>query len=341
MLLVPILSTIMMYTAERPINKPNRENNSNNDVSKASKDNKYPSKLLHSFKCEQGAIRAVRFNFDGNYCLSCGSDKSIKLWNPINKMLIKKYGGHGYDVLDVVGSNDNCQLASCSADKSVMYWDVASGQIIRRFRGHAAQVNCVQFNEESTVILSGSVDSSVRVWDCRSRKSIPIQVMDEAKDSVTSIQVNDHEILTSSIDGNLRRYDLRTGTLISDNIGVAVTCVRFTKDSQCTLSSAHDNTLRLLDVETGELLGEYTGHQNNKYNIECALNSKDDHVISGSEDGIIYIWDLISADIKTKLAVKNHRPVNSLAVHHEKDLLLASCDDEVFVFAPNDYELPS
>ena len=337
----------MFSTADiqRPINKLDREDNStatsSNSKKSSSDENKYPSKLLHSFKCEQGAIRAVRFNFDGNYCLTCGSDKSIKLWNPKNNLLIKKYGGHGYDVMDVVGSNDNCQLASCSADKSVMYWDVASGQIIRRFRGHAAQVNCVNFNEESTVILSGSVDSSVRVWDCRSRKSIPIQVMDEAKDSVTSIQVNDHEILTSSIDGNLRRYDIRMGSLILDNIGVPVTCVKFTKDSQCTLSSAHDNTLRLLDVETGELLGEYTGHKNNKYNMECALNSKDDHVLSGSEDGIIYIWDLISAEVKTKMLVKSHRPVNSLAVHFETDLLLASCDDEVFVFAPQDYELPS
>ena len=330
-----------MFEVQGPINKLDRKTTPKEDIDKPSKDGQFPSKLLHSFKCQQGAIRAVRFNFDGNYCLSCGSDKTIKLWNPINQLLIKKYGGHGYDVLDVVGSNDNCQLASCSADKSVMYWDVASGQIIRRFRGHAAQVNCVDFNEESTVILSGSVDSSVRAWDCRSRKFTPVQIMDEAKDSITSIQVNDHEILTSSIDGNLRRYDLRTGRLILDCIGVPVTCVKFTKDSQCTLSSAHDDTLRLLDIETGELLGEYTGHQNNKYNIECALNRKDDHVISGSEDGLIYIWDLITSSIKTKLFVKKSKPVNSIAVHCEKDLMLASCEDEIYVFAPDDYELPT
>lgn len=67
---------------------------------------------------------------DGNYCMTCGNDKSIKLWNPTRQMLIKKYTGHGYDVLDVAGSNDNCQLASCSSDKSVMYWDVGSGQVV-------------------------------------------------------------------------------------------------------------------------------------------------------------------------------------------------------------------
>lgn len=66
---------------------------------------------------------------DGNYCMTCGSNKSIKLWNAPRKLLIKKYTGHGYDVLDVAGSNDNCQIASCGSDKSVMYWDVATGQV--------------------------------------------------------------------------------------------------------------------------------------------------------------------------------------------------------------------
>ena len=35
-----------------------------------------------------------RFNVDGNYCLTCGSNKTIKLWNPENKVifsLIQRY----------------------------------------------------------------------------------------------------------------------------------------------------------------------------------------------------------------------------------------------------------
>lgn len=35
-----------------------------------------------TFDCNQGAIRAVRYNVDGNYCLTCGSDRKIKLFNP-------------------------------------------------------------------------------------------------------------------------------------------------------------------------------------------------------------------------------------------------------------------
>jgi len=67
--------------------------------------------------------------------------------------------------------------------------------------------------------------------------------------------VTDHEILSSSIDGRIRRYDLRVGSLFTDFIGSAVTCAKFTKDGQCVLTSSHDNTLRLMDTTTGEMLG--------------------------------------------------------------------------------------
>ena len=44
--------------------------------------------------------------------------------------MIKKYTGHGSDVLDVCGSCDNSHLTSGGSDKTVMYWDVGSGQVI-------------------------------------------------------------------------------------------------------------------------------------------------------------------------------------------------------------------
>lgn len=91
----------------------------------------------------------------------------------------------------------------------------------------------------------------------------------------------------SSVDGRVRRYDLRMGQLFSDYVGSEcgqavgqaeeaeaakgpqptclftpplppgpITCTCFSRDGQCTLVSSLDSTLRLLDKDTGELLGE-------------------------------------------------------------------------------------
>ncbi|XP_040270992.1 WD repeat domain-containing protein 83 isoform X2 [Bufo bufo] len=252
-----------------------------------------PQHLHRRLACNQGAVRAVRFNADGHYCMTCGSDKSLKLWNPHKGTMLKTYSGHGYEVLDAAGSCDNSQICSCSSDKTVILWDVAQGQVVRKFRGHAGKVNCVEFNEESTVVVSGSIDSSIRCWDGRSRRPEAIQILDEAKDGISSIKVSDHEILAGSVDGSLRRYDLRVGELCADYVGSPITCVSFSRDCQCLLASSLDSCLRLLDKDTGELLGEYSGHKNTSYKLDSCLSEKDTHVVSCSEDGTVCFWDLV------------------------------------------------
>lgn len=93
---------------------------------------------------------------DGSYCLSCGSDKKLKLWNPTTGLLLKTYFGHGDEVMDAQGSCDSCHVVSASKDKSIIYWDVSTGQPVRRLRVHAGTVNCVRFNEDSSIAVSGS-----------------------------------------------------------------------------------------------------------------------------------------------------------------------------------------
>ena len=76
-----------------------------------------PTELAFELSGHQGAVRAVRFNSEllymsglqnkahlfaenGNYCLTCGSDKTLRLWNPHKGLCIKTYMGHGAEVLD-------------------------------------------------------------------------------------------------------------------------------------------------------------------------------------------------------------------------------------------------
>jgi len=95
-----------------------------------------PLKHICDLNNDGAAVRAVRFNADGEYCMTCGSDKTVKLWNPYKNILLKTYSGHGYEVLDCASSLDNSRLVSCSADKTVVLWDVGTGKVIRKFRGH-------------------------------------------------------------------------------------------------------------------------------------------------------------------------------------------------------------
>jgi len=292
----------------------------------------YPSVLKNQLICKQGAVRTVRFNVDGNYCMTGGADKSIKLWNPYKSILLKTYMGHGYEVLDVQSSSDSSHIVSAGMDKNIFYWDVSTAQIVRKYRGHAGYINAVKFNEESTVIISASVDNTVCVWDCRSKSRDPVQILRDAKDSVTSLSVSDHEILTASLDCCIRRYDIRKGQLYQDDVGSSVNCVTFTKDGQCILASCLDSTLRLVDKDGGEVLSEYLGHKNENYKVESCLNDTDSLIVSGSEDGCVYMWDLIEGTIKETLKHKGHRVVHSISFHPSKPIMLTAAEANVYLW---------
>ena len=123
-------------------------------------------RLTKRINCDQGAVRAVRFAVDGDYCMTAGANKTVKLRNPFTDKVLNVYSGHGNEVLDTRSSCDNGHILTCGADKAVLLWEVNSAKIVRNFRGaHAGPVNCVCFNEDSTVAVSGSTDATVKCWE--------------------------------------------------------------------------------------------------------------------------------------------------------------------------------
>ena len=298
--------------------------------------------------CGQGAVRSVRYSSDGNYCLTAGSDKTIKLWS-VNqvctgniKRSIHTFIGHGSEPLDVHASKDNARLVSGGADKLVMIWDVAEGSSIARYRGHAGRINSVAFGSpDCNVVLSASIDTTVKIWDCRSRPAHAlIQTLDDAKDTVSVVKAIQNEILTASADGFVRIYDIRMGQMISDYFGSAVYSTSFTHDLQCLLVSTAGQPIRLLDRSSGQLMQEFTGHEaKGEYQLESDIFHGDSLVVSGSEDGHAYIWDMVEAKLVAKLPMNpttsRSAVVHSLSVHPLKVALLTACHKCVAIWYQN------
>ncbi|OAF66715.1 MAPK organizer 1 [Intoshia linei] len=207
-------------------------------------------KLVHQFKCNQGAVRAVNHNFDGKYCLTAGSNTTIKLWNHEKGNLLKTYSGHGQDVMDVRGSRDNSKIVSASKDKTVFLWDVLTGKSIKRYRYHAASVNNAQFNFYDNTIISASVDASVALWDLRTSSMKPMSVIKDARDTIVSLDVYDTIICYGSADGWVRINDIRMGLMMADCIG-GKTLNNCTSSCDCTnLCTFPHYGYKCLDVHT-------------------------------------------------------------------------------------------
>lgn len=345
-------------------------------------------------------VQAVTFTLDGKHCLTGGSDRCVKLWNPFRvdphltrpikqastadssgrsantgpsssievdyedlplAFHIQTYtGGITHEVSAICVASSRLLLVG--SQQALVVTDMVENKVLRRLGGggnhHTGRINAVAAAEEGEAYLTASYDATVAVWDGRSRDAKPIQVLREAKDSVTDVHVVQHRqshdggdggsgrsslsmnsavVRTASVDGVLRSYDLRKGILQSDDLGSPITSIAHTHDGQCLAASCLDGTIRLIEVGTGELLNTYhSRHKAGQFRLDVGVLADDATILSGSEDGMGVLYDLVRAN-PVQVLEGPTGPVCSIATHPKQSdvVVLASYDNSVTVWANN------
>lgn len=288
----------------------------------------FPTTQVARIPSNNTPVHALTFSAGtGQYILTGSQDRTIRLYNPNTRRQIQAYNAHGYEVLDLAVSEDNARFVSVGGDKTVFLWDVATATTLRRFNGHAGRVNSCAFGGEGeSVIVSGSFDGTVRIWDAKSRDHRPIMTFSEAKDSVSSVAVRGGEIFAASVDGRVRVYDLAMGDVSVDVIapGKGCTSVQATKAGDGYVVSSLDSKVRFMDRGTGKCLQSFgeEGFRNEEYRVRSTLAMADACVVSGSEDGRVFVWDVLTGEVMHRLWHKEQGGEGG-AVSSKKDVVSA------------------
>ena len=104
-----------------------------------------------------------------------------------------------------------------------------------------------------------------------------------------------------------------------------------TKDSNTVLVSTLDSTIRLFDKGNGQLLKRYRGHANQNYRIWSCLGLGDAVIVSGSEDGYLYAWDLLEGKLVEKLEAHSGKVASVVAWNsNKKEWASAGADGRYF-----------
>jgi mitogen-activated protein kinase organizer 1 len=274
----------------------------------------FPTTPIARLTGHNGIVHAVAYSSGAqSYILTGSSDRTIRLYNPHKAPvsaapppagasppgLVNKYTAHGYEVLSIDVNTDNDRFVSTGGDKTVFLWDVQTAQTIRRWTGHSGRINRGVFGGDGdSVIVTASFDGTVRVWDTKSSSYKPIMTLSDAKDSVTDVAVHDADILAASVDGRVRSYDLRTGMCHADVVGHPCTSLDVSKKGTELLVSSLDSTIRLMDRANGELLKTYSDDAfvNKDLRVKSTLGLNDSVVLSGSDDGMVFVWDVLGGE---------------------------------------------
>ena len=92
-----------------------------------------------------------------------------------------------------------------------------------------------------------------------------------------------------------------------------ITSISVTLDGNGILVSTLDSTLRLMDKADGQMLRKYIGHTNNVYRIRSMLAFSDSVVLSGSEDGKLYAWDMLDNNVIAEMAAHKSKVTSAVA----------------------------
>jgi len=74
-----------------------------------------------------------------------------------------------------------------------------------------------------------------------------------------------------------------------------------TQDGQTLLVTSLDGHIRLMDMSTGKMLNDFTGHTNNSYRCRACFGRAEDSVVCGDEKGMVWAWDLLAVGLHLPL----------------------------------------
>lgn len=147
-----------------------------------------------------------------------------------------------------------------------------------RFSEHASAVTAVAAFPGGRFIASASQDGTVRVWNDLPRE-YPLEVTNHEFPTRDRRNMPPEEFRPMPAGyGLLSGYELRAAV--------------FSPDSLVILSAGDSGTIRLWDVFTGQLLGDFAGHQGAV--LDVAFSPDGRRTVSCGQDGTVRVWDVAS-----------------------------------------------
>ncbi|OOQ84434.1 Protein will die slowly [Penicillium brasilianum] len=284
-------------------------------------------------------VSAVQFSPDCSMIASGSADATIKVWDTSTGRLIYTFEGHLAGISSLAWSPDGQWIASGSDDKTIRFWNVNTGRAhTKTFEGHHNYVYQIAFAPKGNILVSGSYDEAVFIWDVR--RARVMRSLPAHSDPVAGIDVvHDGTLIVScALDGLVRVWDTHSGqclrTLVHEDNPPA-TCVKFSPNGKYILAWTLDGCVRMWNYVESRVIKTFQGHVNKKYSLsggfgyygspDVKCNPPLAFAVSGSEDGAILCWDIVSKNILQR--IEGHTDV-VIGVHTGKlngKRMLVSC----------------
>ena len=298
-----------------------------------------PNRLRTDFVGHCENVKCIEFvGEDGTQIASGSSDNSIILWDTDSGSMKYQLNGHRSRIWDIASNRNGDLLISGSADSTVKLWDLkgtlSEGEAYCKstLQVHSGDVYSVTMHPGGNHVVSGGYDKCVNLLDIRTGMTTKKFSGHDLSVCTTAFNYHGNLIISGSKDSSVRFWDIVSGLCVF-NIGSGlgeVTSVAVNSDGNGLLIGCKDNSNRLWDMRMLRSLKRFRGHQNTSKNfIKVGFGPTSSLISSGSEDGIVHIWDIKTGAVVQRL--RGHAGIVYSAQWNNRQSLLASCSDDGLV----------
>ena len=276
---------------------------------------------------DDNPVSVASFSPDGNIILTVDFMNSANIWDATNGEPLDMFMHDDGEVIHAAFSPDSNRIVTTADDNTALVWhlprDVWSEKQVKpgspfwtdnkpiaRLVDHEGSINCAAFSPDGNNIFTRSNDKTVKIWESVSGKLLTTLAV-EGSDFIHSAFSPDGKLFVtvdSYVDHNNSAFiwDVATSKQLvklehfDDQKSAKIIYAAFSPDSKRIVTTSNDNTARIWDAASGELLVVLTGHKDVvKY---ASFSPKGRRIVTASHDNTAIVWDTESGEILFVLA---------------------------------------
>ena len=256
----------------------------------------YNGKCLQSFDSPGSCLAAMEEN-NLSMIISGNIKGTMEIYSVLNRSAISVYkiikSAHSAKITVLLSHKmSENMLVSSSLDSTLKVWNSQFDEV-STMRGHTAGVLCMAIF--CNVLVSGSKDADIRIWNVLSSKCIGLLKGHTKTVNCVTFAANNTRIISGSDDFSVRVWSVdECNCLHVIKYFDSIKCICPIDSQGIFIAGAHSaiNQLKSWDTYTGNYVKNFVGHS---HAVMCMLNINKSHILTGSRDGTVRIWNVCTA----------------------------------------------